>query len=139
MRGPAPRPPRSGRAVRVPSDGAGAQDGRARDGAASEELAPDPAHDPGSTGDASARGAAVTPSEVSAPDPTAAGRFGGRRRRGHRRATGGTAPDAERALRADEWGAGPEALGSDAPDPREAVAESGHAQWLKQQRPPHWG
>ncbi len=139
MRGPAPRPPRSGRAVRVPSDGAGAQDWRARDDAASEEVALDAAQAPKATGDVSARGAAVTPSEVSAPDPTAARRSKGRQRRGHRRATGGTAPNAERALRTDEWGAGSEALGSDAPDPREAVTESGHAQWLKQQRPPHWG
>ena len=30
-------------------------------------------------------------------------------------------------------------LGGDAPDPREAGTSDGHEQWLREQRPPHWG
>lgn len=119
-------------------DGSDAGDGRSRDEAAPKEVAPDSARGPGPTDGENAPGTAVTSPE-GAPDGAASAQPGGRRRRGHRRATGGTAPDAECALRTSEWGAGSDELGGDDPDPREAAAESGHAQWLKQQRPPHWG
>ena len=112
---------------------------RSQDSAASEEGAPDHGHEPRSNGDANVPDVVVTASMVNGSDSTDPVRAAGPRRRSHRRATGGTAPDAERSLRTDEWGAGPEALGSDAPDPREAAAENDHTQWLKQQRPPHWG
>lgn len=62
-----------------------------------------------------------------------------RRRGTHRRATGGSAPDAERALGGAEWGDAARGLGADAPDPRENGAAAGHEQWLREQRPPHWG
>ncbi len=64
---------------------------------------------------------------------------GGRRRGSHRRVTGGTAPDQERALGGPVWGEATPSLGSDAPDPREAGTSDGHEQWLREQRPPHWG
>ncbi|MCT1456362.1 hypothetical protein [Kocuria rhizophila] len=53
--------------------------------------------------------------------------------------TGGTAPDQERALGGSVWGEATPSLGSDAPDPREAGISDGHEQWLREQRPPHWG
>ncbi|RKQ37205.1 hypothetical protein C1C97_004550 [Kocuria tytonis] len=63
----------------------------------------------------------------------------GRRRGRHRRATGGTAPDTERALGPSGWGDPAQRLGADAPDPRDAEGGAGHEQWLREQRPPHWG
>ncbi|QMS55322.1 hypothetical protein RGB72_01535 [Glutamicibacter protophormiae] len=63
----------------------------------------------------------------------------GRRRGSHRRATGGTVPDAERALGGSQWSGSPDDLGADAPDPREVQGEAGHEEWLRRQRPPHWG
>ncbi|WP_406018097.1 hypothetical protein OH783_06595 [Kocuria rhizophila] len=53
--------------------------------------------------------------------------------------TGGTAPDQERDLGGSVWGEATQPLGSDAPDPRETGTSGGHEQWLREQRPPHWG
>ncbi|ALU40619.1 hypothetical protein AS188_13690 [Kocuria flava] len=79
-------------------------------------------------GDEAAGSAAGAPA---APDPGAGGPV--RRRRGPRRATGGTAAGAE-----------PRLAGLDAPPPvpeedRERDRD-GHAreEWLRAQRPPHW-
>ncbi|RLY94458.1 hypothetical protein CWC38_00350 [Kocuria tytonicola] len=63
----------------------------------------------------------------------------GRRRGTHRRATGGAAPDTERALGDAEWGDAARRLGADAPEPGEGASTGGHEQWLREQRPPHWG
>ena len=62
-----------------------------------------------------------------------------RHRRTHRRATGGSTPDAERALGGADWGDTAQGLGADTPDPAEDAAAAGHEQWLREQRPPHWG
>lgn len=63
----------------------------------------------------------------------------GRRRGSHRRATGGTVPDAERAVDGSQWSGSPDDLGTNAPDPREVQGDAGHEEWLRRQRPPHWG
>lgn len=52
------------------------------------------------------------------------------RRRGPRRATGGTFSGAE------PRSPGP---GGPPPEPGEEAAEQAHEQWLRDQRPPHWG
>ncbi|MDO4918749.1 hypothetical protein [Kocuria sp.] len=72
------------------------------------------------------------------PERTGA-RPSGRRRGTRRRATGGTAPDTERALRPAEWDATARQLGADAPEPGDGGGGAGHEQWLREQRPPHWG
>lgn len=51
------------------------------------------------------------------------------RRRGPRRASGGTSSGAEPRL---------PGLGGPAPEPREEAAERAHEDWLRAQRPPHW-
>ncbi|GEC97937.1 hypothetical protein KVA01_00920 [Kocuria varians] len=76
---------------------------------------------------------------VSEGTPSEGGATNGRRRGSHRRATGGTAPRPERALGGPAWGEPSETLGADAPDPRERQSEAGHEEWLRRQRPPHWG
>ena len=62
-----------------------------------------------------------------------------RRRGTHRRATGGSSPDENRSLGVSDWGDAAWRLGADAPDPRESSSTAGHEQWLREQRPPHWG
>ncbi|WP_058955221.1 hypothetical protein [Kocuria rhizophila] len=77
--------------------------------------------------------------EPPAREDTGGTRPGGRRRGSHRRVTGGTSGDPDRALGSQDWGHTEPELGADAPDPREAVSGSGHETWLREQRPPHWG
>lgn len=55
------------------------------------------------------------------------------RRRGYRKASGGRAPDPE--LAADS---ALDFLSGDAAAPEDA-GSGGHDQWLREQRPPHWG
>ena len=61
------------------------------------------------------------------------------RRRGQRRATGGRVPDPNLAVNDPALSAGP-----GDPDRAEsgitgAQSDRDHEQWLKEQRPPHWG
>ena len=62
-----------------------------------------------------------------------------RRRRGHRRVSGGRAPDPNLAVTDPALSARPNDPDRAVSGASEAMSEREHEQWLKEQRPPHWG
>lgn len=84
-------------------------------------------------------GAAEDPARAN-PEPTAAGPAGpGARRRKHRRAGGGRAPDPELAVDDPVLGGLSQDPDRVTPGFSDEDSERAHERWLKQQRPPHWG
>lgn len=62
-----------------------------------------------------------------------------RRRRGHRRVTGGRAPDPNLAVNDPALSARPSDPDRAASGASDAMSDWEHELWLKEQRPPHWG
>lgn len=62
-----------------------------------------------------------------------------KRRRGHRRVSGGRAPDPNLAVNDPALSARPSDPDRALSGASEAMSDREHEQWLKEQRPPHWG